>query len=279
MSRLSIRFDAFGARDWLLLGTVVASWGPSFLLIEIGLDHLDPGVITFLRLVFGAATLSLARAARRAVPRSELPRIALLGLVWMAAPLLLFPFAQQWIASSVAGMLNGAVPLFAAAIASLIHRRLPGGRQAVGLLIGFLGVLAISWPAVEGARATALGAALIVLATIMYGIAINLAVPLQEAYGALPVIWRAQLFAILLVAPAGLFGVPNSSLAPSSLLAVAALGCFGTALAFVAFTALLGRAGAARGSIAIYFLPLVAIALGVLFRDEKVAAIALVGTA
>lgn len=278
MSQTSSHSDAFSPRDWLLLAAVAASWGPSFLLIEVGLDHLEPALVTLLRLLFGAATLAFIPAARRKVPRFEFPRVALLGLLWMALPLLLFPFAQQWIDSSLAGMLNGAVPLFTAAIATFIRRRLPGILQGIGLLGGFLGVIAISWPAVQGARASALGAGMILLATVMYGIAINVAVPLQERYGSLPVIWRAQLFAILLVAPPGLWGIRSSSLALSSMLAIAVLGCLGTALAFVAFTTLVGRVGAARGSIAIYFLPVIAITLGVLLRDENVARSALVGT-
>jgi drug/metabolite transporter (DMT)-like permease len=61
-------------------------------------------------------------------------------------------------------------------------------------------------------------------------------------------------------------------------LAMLPLGVLGTGLAYVAMTVLVGRAGAARGSVSIYFVPVVAILLGVLFRDERVAAIALVGT-
>ena len=72
--------------------------------------------------------------------------------------------------------------------------------------------------------------------------------------------------------------LPSSEFAWSSTLAVAVLGSFGTGLAFVAMTTLVGRVGATRGSVAIYFLPVVAIALGVVFRDETVAAISLVGT-
>jgi drug/metabolite transporter (DMT)-like permease len=254
-------------------------WGSSFLLIEIGLDHFRPTAVTLLRLMFGAATLAVIPAARKPIPRSDLPATALLGLVWMAVPLLLFPIAQQEIDSSLAGMLNGAVPLFSAAVGALIYRRLPGSRQLVGLFIGFLGVVVISWPAVQGAHATAFGVGLAVLATLLYGIAFNIAVPLEQRNGALPVIWRAQLFALVLVAPVGVVGVAQSTFSWTSLLAVAALGCFGTALAFVAFTTLMGRVGAARGAVTIYFLPIVAIVLGVVFRDETLAAASLVGTA
>src|SRR5436309_1286640 len=113
---------------------------------------------------------------------------------------------------------------------------------------------------------------LVLLAVLFYGIAVNLAVPLQQRYGALPVLFRAQLVALVLLAPAALVSLPSSDFALSSALAVMALGFFGTGWAFVAMTTLVGRVGATRGSVAIYFLPVVAIALGVVFRDETVAA-------
>ena len=56
----------------------------------------------------------------------------MLGVVWMAAPLILFPIGQQWIDSSLAGMINGAVPIFAAVTAAILLRRLPASRQLSG---------------------------------------------------------------------------------------------------------------------------------------------------
>jgi drug/metabolite transporter (DMT)-like permease len=204
--------------------------------------------------------------------------VALLGFFWMAAPLLLIAIGQQWIDSSLAGMVNGALPIFATVTAALLLRRLPAGRQLAGIAIGFIGVIAVLWPAASYADATALGASLVLLAVLCYGVAVNLAVPLQQRYGALPVLLRAQMFALVLLVPAALVSLPSSEFAWSSTLAVAVLGSFGTGLAFVAMTTLVGRVGATRGSVAIYFLPVVAIALGVVFRDETVAAISLVGT-
>jgi drug/metabolite transporter (DMT)-like permease len=273
------REATFTRSDWALLTFVAATWGSSFLFIGIGVDHFAPALVALLRLVFGAVTLAAVPAARRRVPRSEWPAIALLGVVWMAAPFVLFGVAEQSIDSSLAGMLNAAAPLFTAIVAALVSRRLPGGRRRAGLLIGFVGVVTISWPSVGGAHASAAGAGLVVAATMLYGVAFNLARPLQQRNGALPVIWRAQLVAVALVAPLGIATVPHSTFAWSSLTAVAALGCLGTALAFVAFTTLVGRVGSTRGSVTVYFLPAVAIALGALFRDETITAVSLLGTA
>lgn len=272
------RREAFGLQEWGLLVAVAAIWGSSFLFIEIGLEHFGPGVVAFGRVAIGALTLSLLPRAHRPVDRADLPRVALLGLFWMAAPLLLIAIGQQWIDSSLAGMVNGALPIFATVTAAILLRRLPAGRQLAGIAIGFVGVIAVLWPATRDADATALGASLVLLAVLCYGVAVNLAVPLQQRYGALPILLRAQLFALVLLVPAALVSLPSSEFAWSSTLAVAVLGSFGTGLAFVAMTTLVGRVGATRGSVAIYFLPVVAIALGVVFRDETVAAISLAGT-
>jgi len=272
------RQEAFGPQEWGLLAAVAVIWGSSFLFIEIGLEHFGPGVVAFGRVAIGALTLSLLPRSRRPVDRADLPRVALLGLFWMAAPLLLIAIGQQWIDSSLAGMVNGALPIFATVTAAILLRRLPAGRQLAGIAIGFAGVVAVLWPATHDADATALGAGLVLLAVLCYGVAVNLAVPLQQRYGALPVLVRAQLFALVLLVPAAVVSLPSTEFAWSSTLAVVVLGCFGTGLAFVAMTTLVGRVGATRGSVAIYFLPVVAIALGVAFRDETVAAISLVGT-
>jgi drug/metabolite transporter (DMT)-like permease len=272
------RADAFGPVEWGLLTGVAGIWGSSFLFIAMGLDAFTPGVVALARLGLGTTTLALIPRARRPIRRADRGRVALLGLIWMGIPLLLFPVAQQWVASSVAGMLNGAVPLFSALFAALLLRRAPGLAQAVGLGVGFLGVVAITLGSAEGLDATAVGLGLLVLAVLLYGLAVNVAVPLQQRYGGLPVLLRAQLAALVVVAPFGLAGIPGSSFAWSSALAMLPLGVLGTALAFVAMTNLVGRTGAARGAIAIYFVPVVAILLGVIFRGEELSPVAAVGT-
>ena len=273
------RREAFRAQEWALLVAIALMWGSSFVFIEIGLEHFEPGLIAFLRVAIGALTLAFLPGSRGRVDRADLPRIVLLGVVWMGAPLLLFPIGQQWIDSSVAGMINGAVPICAAVTAAILLRRPPAARQLAGVAIGFLGVVLVLWPEARSADATALGAGLILLAVVFYGLAVNLAVPLQQRYGALPVLVRAQAAALIVLAPAALIGLLDSEFAWSSTLAVVALGFFGTGWAFVAMTTLVGRVGATRGSVATYFIPVVAIALGVVFEDETVVAISLLGTA
>ena len=108
-----------------------------------------------------------------------------------------------------------------------------------------------------------------------YGVATNLVVPLQQQYGALPVIWRAQMVAIVLAASV------RPGRHPGLALRVAAgrwrswcSAPLGTGIAFLAAGTLIGRVGATRGSILAYLIPVVAVVLGALLRDEAVEAIA-----
>lgn len=270
--------DAFGTADWGLLAGIATVWGSSFLFISVGLDAFEPGVVTLARVGLGFSALVLVPRARRPVERADMPRIAALGILWIAIPLTLFPIAQQWIDSSVAGMINGAVPITTAAWASLLLGALPGRRQLLGIGIGFAGVVLIFLPELQDSSATALGAALVALAVVLYGLSANMAVPLQQKYGALPVVLRAQMWSMLVVVPVGIAQLPNSTWAWDSALAMVPLGFLGTGLAFYFMATLVGRVGGTRGSIAIYFLPIVAIGLGVLIRDEVVDPIAVVGT-
>jgi drug/metabolite transporter (DMT)-like permease len=117
------------------------------------------------------------------------------------------------------------------------------------------------------------------VALASYGLSINIAAPLQQAYGALPVLWRVQMAALVMSLPLGGYALADSSFALVPLLAMVALGVGGTALAFVAMTTLIGRVGGSRASVTIYITPPVALFLGWLLRDDAVAPIAIAGSA
>jgi len=82
-----------------------------------------------------------------------------------------------------------------------------------------------------------------------------------------------------MLAPYGAYGITQSSFAWGPVIAILILGIFGTGLARSLFATLTGRVGAPRSSMIGYFVPLVAIALGVIVRDETVTWVELTGTA
>ncbi len=269
----------FAGFDWALLCGTAGLWGASFLFIAIGLDAFEPGLITLMRVGFGCVTLWLLPFSRARVRREDYPRIVLLGITWMAFPLTLFPIAQQWIDSSLTGMLNSAMPVATVVVTALIFRQPTSRIQLVGVGVGLLGVTLIGAPEASTAGTTALGIGLVIVAVISYGIAVNVAGPLQRTYGGLPVVRRALLVATVLTMPFGLVDATRSSFAWDSLLACLVLGVGGTGVAFVWASTLTGRVGPVRTSIVTYLIPIVSTVLGVVFRDETVTVLALLGTA
>lgn len=271
--------EAFSGSDWARFVAVSVIWGASFLFIAIGLDSFHPGLVTWARIGFGAAFMaSLTKARTIRIPRQDMPRIVLLGIIWVAIPLTLFPIAQLWIDSAVAGMLNGAMPIFTAIVASVLLRQLPGRLQIVGLVVGFAGILAIALPSAELGATAAIGVILVLLATVCYGFATNIVVPLQQKYGSVPVMARVLWVAALLVTPYGIFGLTQSRFAWESLAATMAVGFLGTGVAFILMGSLVGSVGPTRSSFITYLMPVVALVLGVVFRDEIVAPIAVIGS-
>jgi drug/metabolite transporter (DMT)-like permease len=269
----------FAAWDWALLAAVAVMWGSSFLLIKVGVHSFSPATVAWLRLLFGVALLSCFPAARKPLRRADRAPVALLGLVWMAGPFVLFPLAERSIPSALAGTINGAAPLFTAAIAALWSRRMPGRGPVTGLVVGLAGVVAVDAPAVGSGSAGMLGIGLVLLATVLYGVAYNLTAPLEDRNGALAIIWRAELAALAVDTPAGLAGLAHSSATLGGLLAMAVLGAVCTGLAFAAFATLVGRVGATRGSVTVYLVPVVAIVLGVAVNGEPVQPVSLAGIA
>ncbi len=270
--------EAFSPKDWGLFLSLSAIWGSSFLLMAIGLDAFHPGLVTWLRLGFGAAFMALLPQARRTkVPRSERRRLWILGLIWLAIPFVLFPIAQQWIDSAVAGMLNGATPIFTAVVASILLMHLPGRLQMIGLVVGLAGILFIALPSAGEGSTAAIGVVLVVLATVCYAFATNIVVPLQQKYGSLAVMARIQWVAAALVTPYGIYGLTQSRFAWSSLAAMVAVGVFGTGVAMVLMGSLVGSVGPTRATFITYVIPIVALVLGMVFRDEVVSPVAMVG--
>jgi drug/metabolite transporter (DMT)-like permease len=268
-----------GASDWLILIAPGLIWGASFLFIAMGLDALGPGGVTFVRILVGFATLALLPAARQPIQRSDRAAVALLGVLWMAFPLSMFPFAEQRVSSALTGMLNGANPLFTAIVACALARRAPTRSLAGGLLVGLLGTLLVAWPTI-GEGGSSLDGVLLTLAGVAsYGFALNLARPLEQRNGALPVIWRAQAVALVLTAPLGIPDLLVARWTPSAMLAMLALGALGTGIAYVLLAVAAGRVGAARASSTTFLIPAVALVLGVIVRGEQVALVSVLGGA
>jgi drug/metabolite transporter (DMT)-like permease len=254
-------------------------WGASFLFIAEGLRAIGPNGVAFVRILIGFVTLSVFPGAWKSVPRSEWLGIVVVGTLWMGLPLTLFPHAEQHVSSAITGMLNSTVPLFAAIVATLVARQLPPRGVLNGLLVGMIGAALMAVPTIREGRSSLTGVLLILGAVSCYGVALNVAGPLQQRNGALPVIWRALAVALVLTAPLGIPDLARAHWSLIPLLSLIALGALGTGVAYVLLTVATGRVGATRASATNFLIAPVALLLGVTLRGEHVAPLAIAGAA
>jgi drug/metabolite transporter (DMT)-like permease len=264
--------------DWSLLVVPGMIWGASFLFIAEGMRSIGPNGVTFVRILIGFVTLSLFPSARKSVMRSDWTGIVGLGVLWLAFPLSMFPFAEQRVSSALTGMLNGANPLFTAIVASAITRHVPPRRMLAGVAVGMAGAILMALPTIGEGHSSAPGVGMIMAALVSYGFALNIARPLQQRNGALPVIWRAQMVALVLTAPLGLPDMVAARWRTGPVVALLALGTLGTGVAHAIMSVAAGRLGATRASGTTLVIPAVALILGVVVRGEKVALLSVVGS-
>jgi len=253
-------------------------WGSSFLFIKIGVRELHPLYVTLGRAGSGALTVLVVLF----VTRGRLPRdlrvwghLAVVGAVGVAIPFTLFGYGEQRVSSVLAGIWNATTPLIALPVAVLAMRtERMNLRRAVGIGVGFLGVLTVLgvWRGVGGSQLT--GQLMCLGAAVCYGVAI----PYQRRFlGGMPdsgvAIPAGQLVMatvqLLVVAPL----VAGAPPAPTSLSAdvvgsVLALGALGTGLAFVLNFRVIQYAGASTSASVTYLIPIVATAIGVVGLGE-----------
>ena len=264
------------ARDWAVLVLTATLFGSSFFFIKIAIDTIP------------AATLAAGRAAL-AVPVAwaflrmtggRLPPLGpdwipliVLGILTAAIPYGAIAWGQRHIDSSLAGMLFGMVPVFSVALAPLFLRdetmtagRLTGAALGLGGVVLLLGpqTLAGLGDQVIGAAIT-LGAALSYALRGIYARRHRRIAPAVMATGQL-------LTAALILLPLSLTLDAPWTLAPppaAALGAVAAVAVLSTALPALLMFWLIGRVGATNGALLAFFMPVVAVVLGVVLLGER----------
>lgn len=257
-------------RAWILLLTLAAIWGASYLFIAIALDDLSPATVVAARC--GLAALVLApiawRAGALAGLRDSIGALFALALVQVAAPFLLISAGQTEIASSLAGILVASAPIFTAILAVWIDdsERLHG-RGIVGVAIGIAGVGVLLGVDLGGDSAQLLGGLAVVLASLGYAIGGFMLKRRFSGLRPIGVVVGTMAASAILSAPLAL-ATPPDAVGIDTLAAIAALGAGGTGVAFVIYYTLNAEVGPTRTSLVAYIAPGFAVLYGVALLGE-----------
>jgi drug/metabolite transporter (DMT)-like permease len=258
-------------RTWLVFAALGVIWGVPYFFIKLAVQELSPFVIAWSRIALATVVLlpiAWQRGALRPVTQHMLA-IGAFAIVEFVIPFSAISLGEQWISSSVTGMLIATVPLTIALISRFFGLHEPLGTwRLVGLVVGFAGVAALlGFGTLAGPLAWA-GVGCMLLATLGYAIG-----PLivQRYLGAVdplgPIAGSLGVAAVLLM-PLALLHLPARLPTSRALASVAVLGLVCTALAMVLMFYLIRHAGAARASVITYINPIVATLLGVAILHE-----------
>ncbi len=256
-------------------------WGVGYLFVKIA----DDGGMTPLLLAWGRVTLAavvlLALAWRAGTLRTLRGRwwwLAAYAVAEISIPFPMIAAGEERVASSVAAITIAAVPLIGAVLAlRLDHSERPTPARAVGLVIGFAGVIALVGVDIAGSPGELLGTAAILVAAVGYAIG-----PMVVKHGMVGLDPRATMgaslgLAAVILAPLAALDLPRRVPSGGAIAAMTALALLCTAAAFVVFSILIHESGTSRATVVTYVNPVVALACGVVLLGEQPGSGAVVG--
>jgi drug/metabolite transporter (DMT)-like permease len=258
---------------YIALGIV---WGCSFIFIKLGLEFLTPFGVAFGRCALGALALLIylkLKGLTLVRDRKMIGHLWVVSLLLNVIPGIFFAWAETEVTSILAGIINAVTPLMTLIAIMVVSRNeKPTRPQVVGLILGFLGVLTVlgAW---QGLGDNPLWAILILLAAVTcYGFSFpysrRFILPAQlkpEVMAATQV----TLGAITLLPFFLINGVAKSEFLLGPVLAMVALGVFGSGFAYIWNFTIMRDAGSAIASSVTYVTPLVAVLVGFIFLNEK----------
>jgi drug/metabolite transporter (DMT)-like permease len=280
--------SAFRPRDAVLLVLLALMWGNSFLFIKIAVSALPPTWIVSMRMTIGGLLLlAIGAWIRQPLPRdaARLATLAFIGVAGAALPWVGQAWAQQYLDSGLVAVLNASTPVATLGLAVLAGQEQLHRNRVIGLSVAILGTLVVIGGEVGSGRSF-LALAVAVLATTGYAMASVITRARVSGRVANTPAAAVQLLAgAIVLAPLAYLGggAPATSLEAPVIGAVAALGFFGTGLAFLVYFTLIERVGATNASMVTYLVPVVGLTSGALFRGERfganvfIGALALVG--
>ena len=259
---------------YLALGTV---WGCSFIFIELGLEFLTPFGVAFIRCALGAITLLIFTKIRKVdLPKDRKiwQKLWVVAMLLNVIPGVLFAFAQQYVTSVLASIINAGTPLMTLVFMLIVFREEKlKPEQIIGLLIGALGVLTVVGVWKDLGDNQLVGVIALLIAISCYGASYPFStrnvIPLKLKPEALAT--GQLIMASLTLLPFFIInGISNDFYRLQSVIAMLCLGIFGSGFAYIWNFAITAAAGSAIASTVTYLTPVVAVIVGFLYLGEAI---------
>ena len=260
--------------NWGLFILISIIWGSSFILMKAGMNTLTPFHVASIRMLSaGLVLIPFAYKAFKEVPKNKLLIVILSGFIGSFFPAYLFCLAETKIDSSLAGILNALTPVFTIILGMLFFQLKANTQKFIGVLIGGVGLAMLMVPRGNIGFQNFNYTLLVLVATILYGINVNLVGRHMQGVSSLNIASLAFVFliipSIIILYFTGYFSLPLTDKAVMlSTGASFLLGVMGTAIASIIFYVLVKRAGAIFATMVTYGIPFVAVFWGVIYGEQ-----------
>ena len=260
--------------SWGLFTLLAVIWGSSFILMKVGMTRLTPYQVASIRMFSaGLILVPFARKALLQIPKNKIFLVILSGLLGSFFPAYLFCIAETKIDSSLAGILNALTPLFAILVGMAFFQLKAGTQKIAGVMVGFAGLCLLMAYGRNFSLENLSYSLLILIATLLYGINVNLIGRNMQGIGSLNIASLAFVFliipTIIILYTTGYFALPFTDKAVLvSTLASFVLGVMGTAVASILFYMLVKRAGTLFASMVTYAIPFIAVLWGLFYGEQ-----------
>ncbi|VVE49706.1 putative inner membrane transporter YedA [Pandoraea morbifera] len=271
--------------DSILLLTLSTLWGASYTLIKIGVDTIPPLTLIAARTLIAGSALLLWMRVRHIPMPCDLAvwrRFFVQALLNSVVPFMLIAWAERSVDAGLATILNAASPVFVFLGTWGVTRHEPITlRKLFGVIVGLVGIcLIVGVTAFEGLGHQLVPQLAIVVATVcyagaaIYGRSFNGLSPVAPAAGSLIV-------GAVVLTPVSLVVDRPWTLNPSmpSIMALAALALFSTAMAFVIYFRLVRTLGSVGTTAQAYLRVPIGVATSIVFLGESLSASAWLGLA
>jgi drug/metabolite transporter (DMT)-like permease len=156
-----------------LLVLLTLFWGFNWPMMKLALAEMAPNHFRSLCLLSGSAGVFIIAAANRLpirVPGGAWPRLILISLLNFTAWNVLVAYALPMLSSGRAAILGYTMPVWGVLFSTWILKERLTPRRLLGLALGMGGMLLLLWSELSAVGRSPLGAALMVLAAMLWGL-------------------------------------------------------------------------------------------------------------
>lgn len=256
----------------ILFFILAALWGGSFIAIKEVIHHMTPILGAFFRVLIGLVTIFTICKLKRApgISLNQKLKSMFVGIFSIGIPFTLLFIGEKYISAGLAGVINGTVPIWTVLIAIIFvsSEKTNAGLKILGAVIGFLGIVVISYPSIQTGNFERLtGIFLLLGMAISYAIGTNLSKMVMSGGGhPLRVSMNQHISGVLFLLAATLIFETNTienifQIPRSTIFALLYLGVFSTGIAFSLFFYLMREWSATKVSTVTFIIPVFSLVL------------------